>query len=236
MDPKDKASLPASTAQKARVLLLPGWLDSDATHWQSRWQHQHGYTRVVQDDWLWPKRGDWMARLEDTLLDDGALVVSGHTMPEGRDQAMLGGHEQTMPAGDDQMPPVRQAAPPTILVAHSLGTHLVAAWAAHSKHTHLVAGALLVAPPDVERGDMPPNFSSWCPIVRQRLPFPALTVVSSDDPYATLDVATGMAKDWGTALVNIGPCGHINGASGLGNWDAGHQWMLELLQPVGLGS
>jgi uncharacterized protein len=218
MSTEDKASHPTTTAQKARVLLLPGWLDSDAAHWQSRWQHLHGYERVVQDDWLWPKRGDWMVRLEDTLLDHGTSVA----------------RDQTIPTGHDPTSPAMPAAPPTVLVAHSLGTHLVAAWAAHSKHTHRVAGALLVAPPDVERGDMPPNFYSWCPIVRQRLPFPAVALVSSDDPYGTLHAATGMAKDWGATLQNIGPCGHINGASGLGDWDAGHQWLLKLLHPARL--
>jgi predicted alpha/beta hydrolase family esterase len=30
-------------------VLLPGWLDSDAAHWQSR-QLRHGFRRVVQDD------------------------------------------------------------------------------------------------------------------------------------------------------------------------------------------
>jgi hypothetical protein len=54
----------------ARVLLLPGWQNSGPGHWQSRWQVQHGFQRVQQDDWLWPRRGDWMAVLEDTLLAD----------------------------------------------------------------------------------------------------------------------------------------------------------------------
>ena len=57
---KDKAS----SMTECRVLLLPGWLDSDAAHWHSRWQRMHGYRRVTQSDWRWPKRGDWMARLE----------------------------------------------------------------------------------------------------------------------------------------------------------------------------
>jgi predicted alpha/beta hydrolase family esterase len=33
-----------------RVLLLPGWLDSDADHWQSRWERAHGWQRVEQDE------------------------------------------------------------------------------------------------------------------------------------------------------------------------------------------
>ena len=58
-----------------RVLLLPGWQDSGATHWQSRWEALHGYRRVQQDDWLWPRRGDWMTRLEETLLEDPTPAV-----------------------------------------------------------------------------------------------------------------------------------------------------------------
>ena len=61
-----------------RILLLPGWLDSGPDHWQSRWEALHGDTRVAQSDWLWPRRGDWMARLEEVLLesDTPALLVA----------------------------------------------------------------------------------------------------------------------------------------------------------------
>jgi predicted alpha/beta hydrolase family esterase len=40
---------------------------------------------------------------------------------------------------------------PTVLVAHSLGCILTAAWASVSRNTHRVKAALLVAPGDVER-------------------------------------------------------------------------------------
>jgi hypothetical protein len=104
----------------------------------------------------------------------------------------------------------------------------VAAWAAHSRHTDRVAGALLVAPPDVERPDMPPNLYSWRPIVRQRLPFAALAVVSSDDPHCAPQRAADMVRDWGARHVDLGPVGHINADSGLGDWAQG----LELLRQV----
>jgi uncharacterized protein len=167
---------------RLRVLLLPGWLDSGPGHWQSRWEREHGDTRVVQSDWLWPKRGDWMARLEDVLLED-----------EG----------------------------PALLAAHSLGCQLVAAWAAHSRHTARVQGALLVAPPDLERDDMPPNLLPWRPIVRQRLPFAATVVTSSDDPFCVAERGAQMARDWGAERIDIGVRGHINGESGLGDWTEG---------------
>jgi uncharacterized protein len=167
---------------RLRVLLLPGWLDSGPAHWQSRWQALHGDVRVQQSDWLWPKRGDWMARLEEVLLDDDR---------------------------------------PALLAAHSLGCQLVAAWAAHSKHTARVAGALLVAPPDIEREDMPPNLLPWRPIVRACLPFASIAVTSSDDLYCDRERGVATARDWGSVRVEIGAHGHINGESGLGDWPEG---------------
>jgi predicted alpha/beta hydrolase family esterase len=53
-----------------RVLILPGWQDSGPGHWQSLWEARHGFERVQQADWMWPRRGDWMARLDEVLLAD----------------------------------------------------------------------------------------------------------------------------------------------------------------------
>lgn len=174
------------------VLLLPGWQNSGDAHWQTRWEQCHGYRRVEQDDWLWPRRGDWMARLDEVLLG--------------------------LPADESVW-----------LVAHSLGCQLVAAWAAHSAHTARVRGALLVAPPDAEREDMPPQLHGWRPIVRERLPFAATVVASTDDPYCAPDRAAKMAAAWGASLCSLGAHGHINGDSNLGDWDEGHR-LLDAMQ------
>lgn len=176
-----------------RVKLLPGWLNSDPGHWQSLWQQHYGYARIEQADWEWPLRGDWMARLDECLLDDTGLANA-----------------------------------PALLVAHSLGCQLVAAWATHSRHTHRVLGALLVAPPDTERNDMPAQLHNWRPIVRDKLPFPATMVISSDDPYCAPESAARMAQDWGAAIVHIGPHGHINTESSLGLWPEGHALLQAL--------
>ncbi|WP_294001189.1 RBBP9/YdeN family alpha/beta hydrolase, partial [Sphaerotilus sp.] len=144
----------------------------------------HGFETIEQNDWTWPRRGDWMARLDEVLL-----------------------------TGADRRP--------VVLVAHSLGCQLVAAWAAHSRHTGRVRCALLVAPPDTERADMPPQLHNWRPIRRGRLPFPAVAVVSSNDPYCAPERAAGMCADWGIPSVEAGPRGHLNDASGLGDWPQG---------------
>ena len=172
-----------------RVLLLPGWLDSGPGHWQTLWEEQHGDLRVQQADWQWPRRGDWMARLEEVLLEDER---------------------------------------PALLAAHSLGCHLVAAWAAHSRHTARVVGALLVAPPDLDHVDTPVQLHGWRPVVRQRLPFHATVVASDDDPFSAPPSSCGVAHDWGADWRSIGTRGHINAESGLGLWPEGRAWLADL--------
>ena len=110
---------------------------------------------------------------------------------------------------------------PLLLAAHSLGCLLVAWWAAHSRHTARVAGALLVAPPDVERADNRQQIPGWAPPARQRLPFASLVVVSSDDPFGSLAQARQLAVAWGSGFHELGARGHINADSGLGDWDEG---------------
>ena len=118
---------------------------------------------------------------------------------------------------------------PVLLAAHSLGCILTAWWAAHSRHTQRVAGALLVAPPDIERDDNRQQIPGWAPVARQRLPFRSILVASSDDPFGSLEGASRLAADWGADFVSLGPKGHINADSGLGDWEEGHVLLLSLV-------
>lgn len=64
-----------------RVLLLPGWQNSDASHWQSHWEQQYGYTRVQQHDWQRPLRGDWSIQLQEAVLDcEQEVVLVAHSL------------------------------------------------------------------------------------------------------------------------------------------------------------
>ncbi len=54
-----------------------------------------------------------------------------------------------------------------------------------------------------------------------RLPFPSTVVASSNDPYVSLERARYFAQCWGSQFVDLGAAGHINTASGLGDWPAG---------------
>ena len=76
---------------------------------------------------------------------------------------------------------------------------------------------------------MPPQLHNWRPMVRQALPFPALALVSSNDPYCSLVRAQGLAADWGAACLDLGPRGHLNGASDLGDWPDGRDLLREFV-------
>lgn len=108
---------------------------------------------------------------------------------------------------------------PPILIAHSLACLLVAHWQARS--TREVAGAFLVAVPDPTRDAFPREAASFAPVPDSPLRFPSLIVASSNDPYGSPAYAMGRAASWGSGIVNVGPCGHINGKSGLGAWPEG---------------
>ena len=122
-----------------------------------------------------------------------------------------------------------QQHPRVVLVAHSLACVLVAAWAAHSRHTARVQAALLVAPGDVERAELLHTLHGWRPIVRQPLPFPTTLIASRDDPHCRFERASGFARDWGAQLIDAGALGHINADSRLGDWPQGHAWLQTLL-------
>ena len=116
---------------------------------------------------------------------------------------------------------------PAVLVAHSLGCLTVAAWAAHSHNTDRVKAALLVAPPDTWRSDIGQMLPGWT-VPLQTLPFESVLYASSDDPFCSIVQAQRFASGWGALLLNIGPRGHVNADSNLGDWPQAHarlqQW------------
>ncbi|AEG91138.1 RBBP9/YdeN family alpha/beta hydrolase [Ramlibacter tataouinensis] len=118
---------------------------------------------------------------------------------------------------------------PAVLVAHSLGCILVAAWAARSRNTNRVKAALLVAPADTERPAIREQLPSWSPIPLRRLPFPGVLVASRNDPYCALERARLFAHAWGSQFMDYGDCGHINADSGLASWPEGHVLLQDLI-------
>ncbi|MGL5111140.1 MAG: RBBP9/YdeN family alpha/beta hydrolase [Flavobacterium sp.] len=121
---------------------------------------------------------------------------------------------------------------PTILIAHSLGTILVAHWAHTFKNPNII-GALLVAPADVDSTIHTPEIIwNFAPIPTKKLPFPTIVVGSENDPYMTLKRAEELAKNWGSQFINCGPIGHINTESNLGNWQEGQKILQQLIEKI----
>ena len=120
-----------------------------------------------------------------------------------------------------------------VLVAHSGGVITVVHWA--KRHRPPIAGALLATPPDFET-PMPAGYptidalraSGWLPVPRDPLPFPSIVAASRNDPLASHDRVVELARCWGSRLVELGEVGHLNPASGYGEWPRAEELIREL--------
>jgi predicted alpha/beta hydrolase family esterase len=126
---------------------------------------------------------------------------------------------------------------PVILVAHSAGVMMVAHWAAKSLWRRPIKGALLATPADVETPFPEPyptretlREHGWLPIPRKPLPFPSLLAASRNDPLCEYARAQALAQHWGSELLDLGEAGHLNPASGFGDWPQA----LELIRRLDL--
>jgi predicted alpha/beta hydrolase family esterase len=176
------------TTPQATILIIPGLRDHVAEHWQTLLEARLAPHRPVRS----------VPPLETDKLSCAARI-----------EAIQG-----IVAGIDG---------PIIAVAHSGGVIMLAHWA--QKYHRPLQGALLAAPPDFET-PLPAGYptlevlqaNGWLPVPRTRLPFPSLVAASTNDPLARLERVETMARDWGSTLVNVGAVGHLNPASGYGEW------------------
>lgn len=111
-----------------------------------------------------------------------------------------------------------------ILVGHSAVCSAVAKWA--ERYQTKIKAALLVAPADPEAQTFPQGAIGFAPMPLFKLPFSSIVVASSNDFYATVKRAKYFADAWGSEFIDIGEAGHINVASGYGQWGEG----LEILK------
>jgi predicted alpha/beta hydrolase family esterase len=122
---------------------------------------------------------------------------------------------------------------PIVLVAHSGGCITVAHWAARTRCR--VRGALLATPPDFEK-PMPEGYptqdalhaAGWLPVPRERLPFRSIVAASRDDPLARFSRVVKLASEWGSELADLGFVGHLNPASGYGDWPEAETFITRL--------
>jgi uncharacterized protein len=118
---------------------------------------------------------------------------------------------------------------PPVLAAHSLGCVLVAHW--FQRTGRAVRGAFLVAPVDVEAvAPIIPAVESFTPMPLVPLAFPSIVVASDDDIYTSISRAEAFARAWGSRFMRLSRAGHINSASGHGDWPEGRAWLEELVR------
>lgn len=70
------------TEQKLNTLVLPGYLNSGAGHWQTRWEAlDPAFVRVQMPDWDHPSRDAWCRALDAALAAaDTPVVFAAHSL------------------------------------------------------------------------------------------------------------------------------------------------------------
>jgi len=125
---------------------------------------------------------------------------------------------------------------PVVIVAHSGGVIMLAHWvASHTRTRKAIRGALLATPPDFEQ-PMPEGYptmgalaaAGWLPVPRKPLPFPSIVAASRNDPLGCFERVEELARDWGSRFVDLGEVGHLNPASGFGEWPQAAEFIREL--------
>lgn len=159
----------------------------------------------------------WQSRWEAVLMDAHRIAPNSWDEPDLDD--WIAAIDRT----------VDHAVPAPVLVAHSLGCLASAHWALRAEDAATRAvGAFLVAPPDPE-GPLFPERAPSFTVPAERLPIPALVLASSDDPYCSVDRAAEIAETWGAHLIELGPRGHVNAESGIGEWPEGLQLLEDFV-------
>ncbi|HQR19240.1 MAG TPA: alpha/beta hydrolase [Burkholderiaceae bacterium] len=188
----------ASANNMPTVLIVPGLRDHVEEHWQTRLAARLPRVRVVPP--MGRENLECAMRVE--AIDRELMAISG----------------------------------PVVIVAHSGGVIMLAHWAAWPNRTRrVIRGALLATPPDFE-SPMPEGYPTidalraggWLPVPRKKLPFPSIVAASRNDPLGTFERVTELADDWGSRLVDLGEVGHLNPASGYGEWPLASVLIAEL--------
>lgn len=108
-----------------------------------------------------------------------------------------------------------------VLVAHSLGCHLVIKGLPFiSKY---ISGIFLVAPPDLHKGVIMPDVSSFFTKSVISTDVPGYLVYSENDPFASSQYSRDLGEKLGLQSISVGYKGHINSESNIGDWFEGKE-------------
>lgn len=127
---------------------------------------------------------------------------------------------------------VGRAVRPAVIVAHSCG--VIATVMAAPRLEDRLAGAFLVAPPDLGGRDLwPATDGGFAPVPMDRLPFPSKLIGSSTDAYCSVEQTQSYAAAWGSDVSIVAGAGHLNTASGHGPWPEGLLTFGSFLRKLG---
>jgi len=185
------------------ILIVPGLRDQVAQHWQTLLEARLRAAGQPVVSVAPMGRADLSCAQRVTAIERAAQVVEG----------------------------------PLVIVAHSGGVIMVAHWARQTRRS--VLGALLATPPDFDC-PLPDGYPTldqlsaggWLPVPRLPLPFPSIVAASRNDPLARFDRVGEMAAAWGSRLVDLGEVGHLNPASGYGEWPGATALIEQVTAPV----
>ncbi|MCB6184843.1 alpha/beta fold hydrolase [Leeia sp. TBRC 13508] len=63
------------------IVIIPGYLNSDESHWQSAWESELHAVRVLQESWAYPEKSAWVAGLDHALNSlEGPTVLVAHSL------------------------------------------------------------------------------------------------------------------------------------------------------------
>lgn len=158
-----------------------------------------------------PDSGHWLSRWEEERAECQRVHLGVWDRP----------HRNSWITAIDHA--VKQADRPVILVARGLACHAVAWWASFEKpaYGNPVAGALLVAPPNVDVASDDLRLVGFGPTPKALLPFASTVVASRNDPRMDYAGAQALARFWGSECVDGGAIGSASGLSDLGRWSEG---------------
>lgn len=162
-----------------------------------------------------------------TLWERHAEATVERMAPRSWDEPDL---DDWVGAVDRAVAEVARSGDEIVVIAHSLGCWAATEWAGRAERP-AVAGLLLVAPPDPAGAAFPRAAASTFVGVEARpLACRSIVVASSDDPYCPIEVAQRLAAQWGSGFRNAGGFGHLNAASGLGEWEWGKAVLAEVVR------
>jgi predicted alpha/beta hydrolase family esterase len=181
------------------VLIVPGLRDAVAQHWQTLLEARLRAARRPVASVAPMGREDLDCAARTAAIEHAAQAIEG----------------------------------PIVIVAHSGGCLMLAHWARQTRRA--VLGALLATPADFER-PLPEGYPTlqaldaggWLPVPRQPLPFRSIVAASRNDPLAGYDRVVALAAGWGSECVDLGEVGHLNPASGYGEWPRADEFIETL--------